>query len=85
MQFSPFDRLSRVGLGPKKGHPHQPASDLHHSIGIEGKGADIEKIDKVLVTGIHTYIHTRVMFSFVSGPTPQGIAPRILVPNPIAL
>ena len=40
---------------------HQTESDPHHSIGIEIKGADFEKIEKVLVTGIHTYIHTRVM------------------------
>ena len=49
---------------------HQPASDLHHSIGIEIKGADFDKIDKVLVTGIHTYIHTYQ--SDVIGP-PSGV------------
>ena len=59
-----FEKINKVSVfgqnwaqkGPKKGHPmHQSASDLHHSIGIEIIGADFEKIDKVFVTGIHTY------------------------------
>ena len=49
---------------------HQLASGLHHSIGIEIKGANFEKIDKVLVTGIHTYIHTYQ--SDIIGP-PSGV------------